>query len=117
MSNNNTAAVLFNEALPIGDFNNATNATASRFDMFVDTVYYEINAARDSQMIMGTMFLGMILGMIVVVLCCVKHKADGYYRVPPQRHREEEIELVRTNVHKGKVLGEARFEIGTDDDN
>ena len=116
MSNNTTSKTL----LLLGNLTNATetstNVTETSFNEFIDTVYYEIGAVRNSQMIMGTMFLGMILGMIIMVLCCVKHKSDGYYRVPPEKSGEE-TELVRTtNLHKGRLPGEARFEIGLDDD-
>ena len=95
---------------------NMTNAAdAGYFDRFVDKFYYDLDAMRDSQMIMGTMFLGMVLGMIIMVLCCVKHKSDGYYRVPPPT-LPEELELVVRDVHKQRRPGEARFEIGDDED-
>ena len=110
---NNTTPVGFNETLfsinetLFGNMTNSTNGTA--FDRFVDIIYYEVNSARNSQMIMGTMFLGMVLGMIFMVLCCVKHKSDGYYRVPPPKTYEE-VELVQPNS-----MQDSRFEIGDDD--
>ena len=117
---NSTELPILNETLPLvnetvinATVSNATNGTY--FDRIVDTVYFEIDSMKNSQMIMGTMFLGMVLGMIIMVLCCVKHKQDGYYRVTTQS-RPEELELVpqRDNLHKGK-LPDARFEIGLDD--
>lgn len=87
---------------------NSTNGTS--FDKFVNSIYYEVNSIQNSQMIMGTMFLGMVLGMIIMVICCVKHKSDGYYRVPPSKTYEE-VELVKSNN-----LQDERFEIGLDDD-
>jgi len=104
---NNTTVVLINDTLPP----NSTNVTDTDYDRFVNTIYYEIDAVRNSQMIMGTMFLGMVLGMIIMVLCCVKHKSDGYYRVPPQKSVEE-VELVNHNHQSRQLPGEARFEIG-----
>lgn len=112
---NNTTVVLFNDTLPLDNSTNSTNVTEAGFNRFVDTIYYEIDAVRDSQMIMGTMFLGMVLGMIIMVLCCVKHKSDGYYRVPPPKSVEE-VELVQANRHNGRLPGEARFVIGLGDD-
>lgn len=96
---------------------NSSSTTPGMMDRFVDTVYLEIESVRNSQMIMGTMFLVMVVGMIVIVLCCVKHKEDGYYRVPPPK-RSEEVGLVVSDPHKGR-LPDARFEIelnGDDDD-
>ena len=110
-NNNNTVGAFINESAPLWNFSSPTGVTKSNFDQFVATVYYDIGAVRGSQMIMGTMFLGMVLGMVIVVLCCVHHKADGYYRVPPARSNEE-IELVRPN----EQAADARFEIGLDDD-
>jgi len=109
----NTTQVVSNETLFainetfLGNMTNSSNGTA--FDRFVDTIYYEVNTIKNSQMVMGTMFLGMVLGMIIMVLCCVKHKADGYYRVPPSK-KYEEVELVQSNN-----MQDSRFEIGDDD--
>lgn len=117
---NNTSitedAVNVTKTLSNETFGNTTHTNGSYFDNFMDTVYYEINTMRDSQMIMGTMFLGMVLGMIIMVLCCVKHKADGYYRVPPHKHAEE-LELVPTSdPHRGHLPGEdERIDIGLGD--
>jgi len=102
----NTTQVVFNETLPVV---NGTTSNGTAFDRFVETVYYEVNTIKNSQMVMGTMFLGMVLGMIIMVLCCVKHKADGYYRVPPPKTYEE-VELVQPNN-----MRDSRFEIGDDD--
>tara|TARA_B100001094_G_scaffold333421_1_gene411951 strand:- start:4908 stop:5285 length:378 start_codon:yes stop_codon:yes gene_type:complete len=123
---NSTELPILNQTLPLGNetVTNATvtNATVTNatndtyFDRIVETVYFEIDSMKNSQMIMGAMFLGMVLGMIIMVLCCVKHKQDGYYRVTT-RNRSEELELVpqHDNLHKGN-LSDARFEIGLDSD-
>ena len=113
---NNTPPEGFNDTLPSINgmmFTNSSNGTV--FDRFVNTIYYEVNSIKESQMVMGTMFLGMVLGMIIMVLCCVKHKADGYYRVPPQKSYEE-VELVQPNNFNNEHSRDARFEIGVDDE-
>tara|TARA_Y100000389_G_C17437362_1_gene506351 strand:+ start:520 stop:894 length:375 start_codon:yes stop_codon:yes gene_type:complete len=122
---NYTSTILLNDTILLGNLTNwtnlinSTNVTESGFDLFFNNIYYEIDAMKNSQMIMGTMFLGMVLGMIIMVLCCVKHKSDGYYRVPPQK-TVEEIELFqRENNERDRRSQDARFEIGlgdTDDD-
>lgn len=112
---NNTAGIN-DTALAEYEFllDNATdtaNATMGFYDRVASTIYYEVETIRNSQMVMGTLFLGMVLGMIIMVLCCVKHKQDGYYRVPPPRSAEE-IEL----VEQGTADSSARFSIGDDSD-
>ena len=95
-----------------------TNTTEEQgiMDRFVEKIYYEVDTFRNSQMIMGTLFLGLVLGMVIMVLCCVRHKSDDYYRVPPPKSVEE-VELVRQNHrHKDNKLDEARFEIEMSDD-
>ena len=45
----------------------AGNSSQTSFDRFINTVYYEVDIIRNSQMIMGTMFLGMVLGMVIML--------------------------------------------------
>lgn len=120
---NQSDAWALDTAVNITNFTTLTNLTNSSlsssnsstyYDEFVDLVVYEFTSFRNSQMIMGTLFLGCVLGMVIMVLCCVKHKQDGYYRVPPAT-TPEELELVVN--HNRKFTGEGdKFEIGIDSD-
>lgn len=73
-------------------------------------LYKRYEAARQSQMFMGIMFLIMIVMMFALVMCCVKHKRGngGYYFSP--------LNTSEDNVEGDIELSASKFIIGGDTD-